>query len=302
MNLTKLQTFITLSECLNFTEAAEQLYCSQPAVSMQIQSLEEELGVPLFDRIGKKLYLTNQGNHFKPYAEQIINLVHSSKEHIKQLESLAYGTLSFGASNFVGVYLLPAILSDFTKKHPGIKINMNITSSNHLIHMLESNKVEFLVVSDRIAIDQARFQATTFYQDELALIVSPEHPLAQKEECTLEELANETLILKPNKSATRTFLEAKFAENGFTPPNYMEISNLEAIKQGVIHGLGVSIVSNFAIKQETKHGLLVEIPIKGITFRRGISYIYHRSKHLSPAAKEFIALLDQQNVLRKNST
>ncbi|NOU93615.1 LysR family transcriptional regulator [Paenibacillus sp. LMG 31456] len=295
MNLTKLQTFITLSECLNFTEAAEQLYCSQPAVSMQIQSLEEELGVPLFDRIGKKLYLTNQGKHFKPYAEQIINLVHSSKEHIKQLESLAYGTLSFGASNFVGVYLLPAILSDFNKKHPGIKINMNITSSNHLIHMLESNKVEFLVVSDRVAIDQTRFQATTFYQDELVLIVNPQHRLAQKNECTLEELANETLILKPNKSATRTFLEAKFAEFGFAPPNYMEISNLEAIKQGVIHGLGVSIVSNFAIKQETKTGLLVEIPIKGVTFQRGISYFYHRNKHLSPAAKEFITLLDQKS-------
>lgn len=294
MNLTKLQAFLTLSDCLNFTEAAELLYCSQPAVSMQIQSLERDLGFPLFDRIGKKLYLTTYGEHFKPYAEQIINLYDSSKEHIKQLDNLAAGTLSYGASNFVGVYLLPAILGIFTKKFPGIKVNMNITSSSHLLDMLESNKVEFLILSDRIPIDETRFQSKTFYQDELVLIASSEHPLAQKEHCTLTDLVHETLILKPNKSATRVYLEGKFNEYGISFPHFMEISNLEAIKQGVIHGLGVSIVSRFAISQEVKHGLIAEIPIKGVEFLRGIRYVYHRGKHLSPAAQQFITLLDER--------
>ncbi|MGG1659726.1 LysR family transcriptional regulator [Brevibacillus sp. NRS-1366] len=293
MNLTKLQTFLTLSDCLNFTEAAEQLYCSQPAVSMQIQSLERDLGFPLFDRIGKKLYLTKHGEHFKPYAEQMINLFHTSKEHIKQLDNLAYGTLSFGASNFVGVYLLPAILSVFNRSFPGIKINMNISSSSQLISLLESNKVEFLVLSDRIPIDNARFHSKTFYQDELVLIVNPQHPLAQREECTLANLVDETLIFKPNKSATRVFLEGKFNEYEISFPKYMEISNLEAIKQGVIHGLGISIVSRFAISQEVKSGLLVEVPINGVQFLRGIRYVYHRGIHLSPAAKQFITLLDE---------
>ncbi|WP_340373603.1 LysR family transcriptional regulator [Peribacillus sp. FSL E2-0218] len=296
MNLMKLQTFITLSDCLNFTLAAEQLYCSQPAVSMQIQSLERDLGFPLFDRIGKKLFLTKQGEHFKPYAEQMINLFHSSKEHIKQLDNLASGTLSFGASNFVGVYLLPAILSDFNKKFPGIKINMNITSSSHLIHMLESKKVEVLVLSDRIPIDENRFQFKNFHQDELVLIVNNQHRLAQKDMCTLKDLIDETLVLKPNKSATRNFLDGEFKEYGFRFPKYMEISNLEAIKQSVIHGLGVSIVSNFSIKQEIKSGLLVEVPIEGVKFLRGIRYIYHRGSHLSPATKQFLSLLDQKSV------
>lgn len=296
MNLTKLQTFITLSECLNFTEAAEQLYCSQPAVSMQIQSLERDLGFPLFDRIGKKLYLTKQGEHFKPYAEQIINLFHTSKEHIKQLDNLSFGTLSFGASSFVGVYLLPAILSDFNKKFPGIKINMNIISSSHLIHMLESNKVEFLVLSDRIPVDENRFQFKTFYQDELVLIVNNQHRLARKDECTLGDLVDETWILKPNKSATRNYLEEEFKEHGFSSLKYMEISNLEAIKQSVIHGLGISIVSSLAIKQEIKNGLLVAVPIKGVKFLRGIRYVYHRGTHLSPATIEFLSLLDQNSI------
>jgi len=294
MNLTKLQTFITLSECLNFTEAAEQLYCSQPAVSMQIQSLERDLGFPLFDRIGKRLYLTKQGEHFKPYAEQMINLFSTSKEHIKQLDNLAFGTLSFGASNFVGVYLLPAILSDFNKKFPGIKINMNITNSRHLINLLESNKVELLVLSNQIPIDETRFQTKTFYQDELVLIVNNQHRLAEKEVCRLEDLVTETMILKPNKSATRTYLEGEFKKYGFSSPKYMEISSLEAIKQSVIHGLGVSIVSSLAIKQEINNGSLVEVPIDGVKFLRGISYVYHRGIHLSPATKELISLLNQK--------
>ncbi|WP_028552970.1 LysR family transcriptional regulator [Paenibacillus sp. UNC451MF] len=294
MNVNKLQTFITLSECLNFTEAAEQLYCSQPSVSMQIQSIEEELGVPLFDRIGKKLYLTKQGEHFKPYAEQIINLLHSAKDHIRQLEDLSYGTLSFGASNFVGVYLLPRLLREYSTKFPNIKINMNITSSNHLIHMLDSNKVEFLILSDRVNLDESRYQRTTFYEDELVLIVNPSHPLAQKDECTLDDIVNETFILKPEKSATRSYLDEQFRMNGFVPSNYMEISNLEGIKQGVIYELGVSIVSRFAIQQEINSGLLVKVPIKEIQFIRGISYVHHRNKHLSPAAKQFLPLLSQK--------
>ncbi|GKU80497.1 LysR family transcriptional regulator [Paenibacillus sp. L3-i20] len=296
MNLIKLQTFITLSKCLNFTEAAEQLYCSQPAVTMQIQSLEKDLGFPLFDRIGKKLFLTNQGEHFKPYAEQIINLVHSSKEHIKQLDNLAFGTLSFGASNFVGVYLLPAVLSNFTKKYSGIKINMNITSSTHLINMLESNKVELLVLSNRIPVDESYFATNTFHQDKLVLVVNSQHHLAQRKECSLEDLVNETMILKPSKSATRDYLEGEFRKHGFDFPKYMEISSLEAIKQSVIHGLGISVVSDLAIKQEIENGLLVEVPVKGVEFQRGVMYVYRRGTHLSPAATEFIALLDQMSL------
>ncbi|MBU7316822.1 LysR family transcriptional regulator [Paenibacillus oleatilyticus] len=297
MNITKLQTFLTLAECLNFTEAAEQLYCSQPAVSMQIQGLEHDFGVPLFDRVGKKLYLTKQGEQLKPYAEQIVNLLQSAKEHLQQLENLTYGTLSFGASNFVGVYLLPAALGHFNRTFPGIKINMNITSSRQLIDMLETNKVEFLIVSDQIPVDETRMQAVTFYQDELVLIVKADHRLAHEEECSLEELTAETMILKPKKSATRIYLESKFKEHGISFPSDMEISNLEAIKQGVIHGLGVSIVSKFAVQQEIKSGLLVSVPIKGVALQRGIDYVYLKNKHLSPAAKQFIALLDGQKAL-----
>jgi LysR family transcriptional regulator, transcriptional activator of the cysJI operon len=270
MNINKLETFITLSNCLSFTEAAEQLYCSQPAVSMQIQSLEEDLGVQLFDRIGKKLYLTKQGDIFKPYAEQIVNLLRSGREHLHQLEDLSAGALVFGASNFVGVYLLPSVLAWYKEQYPKIKISMKITSSQQLIHQLESNSIEFLVLSDQIEVDESRYQTCSFYQDRLVLIARPDHHLAQKRNCTLYDLQNETFLMKPDKSATRQFLDMKFEQAGISISNTIEISSLEGIKQGVIHGLGVAAVSELTVKQEIASGLLVAIPVDEVKFERGI--------------------------------
>ncbi|KJB84886.1 LysR family transcriptional regulator [Paenibacillus sp. E194] len=292
MNINKLETFITLSNCLSFTEAAEQLYCSQPAVSMQIQSLEEDLGVQLFDRIGKKLYLTKQGDIFKPYAEQIVNLLRSGREHLHQLEDLSAGALVFGASNFVGVYLLPSVLAWYKEQYPKIKISMKITSSQQLIHQLESNSIEFLVLSDQVEVDESRYQTCSFYQDRLVLIARPDHHLAQKRRCTLYDLQNETFFMKPDKSATRQFLDMKFEQAGISLSNTIEISSLEGIKQGVIHGLGVAAVSELTVKQEIASGLLVAIPVDEVKFERGIQYVHYKNKHLSPAAKAFITMLD----------
>ncbi|WGU93834.1 LysR family transcriptional regulator [Paenibacillus dendritiformis] len=292
MNINKLETFITLSHCLNFTEAAERLYCSQPAVSMQIQSLEEDLETRLFDRIGKKLYLTKQGELFKPYAEQIVNLLQAAKEHLHQMEDMSAGTLSFGASNFVGVYLLPSMLAQYKAQFPHINLSMKITSSQQLTQLLESNGVEFLVLSDHIPIDETRFYASTFHQDHLVFIAPPHHPLAKQDMCTLHDLQHETFLMKPDHSATRHFLDQKLAQAGIAISNTIEISSLEGIKQGVIHGLGIAAVSGLAVKQEIDSGLLVKIPMEDVTFERGIRYIYHKNKHLSPAARQFIALLD----------
>lgn len=292
MNINKLETFITLSNCLSFTEAAEQLYCSQPAVSMQILSLEEDLDTRLFDRIGKKLYLTKQGEQFKPYAEQIVNLLKAAKEHLHQMEDMSSGTLSFGASNFVGVYLLPPLLAQYKEQFPNINISMKITSSLQLTQLLESNSIEFLILSDQIAIDESRFYTATYYQDHLVFIAPPYHPLAQKEVCTLHDLQHETFLMKPDNSATRHFLDQKFQQAEISISSIMEISSLEGIKQGVIHGLGISAVSEFAVKQEIAGGLLVKIPVEDVKFERGIRYIYHKKKHLSPAARQFIKLLD----------
>lgn len=291
VNYSKLETFLTLAECLSFSDAAEKLFCSQPSVSMQIQSLEEELKTKLFDRLGKKVYLTNQGEEFKPYAEKIVNLTNAAKEHLQQTDNLRHGTLSFGASHFVGVYLLPIILKQFNDRFPNVKIDMTVTSSKELIRQLEVNELELLILSDQILFDENVYSSTTFYNDELILVVPPEHPFAIKKAVQISDLQSELFLIKRDKSATRMFLENKLKAIEFSITHYIEISSLEGIKQGVIHGLGISFISKYAVKEEIKNGLLVEVPLEEIRLERGVNYIHHKTKNLSPAISEFISLL-----------
>ncbi len=291
VNISRLETFLVLAECLSFSDAAEKLFCSQPSVSMQIRRLEEELKTKLFDRLGKKVYLTKQGEEFKPYAERIVNLTKAAKEHLQQTDDLMHGTLSFGASHFVGVYLLPIILKQFHERFPNVKIDMAVKSSKELIHQLGVNELELLILSDQIVFDHTIYSSNTFYKDELILVVPPEHSLATKKTVQFSDLQDELFLMKPDKSATRIFLDSKLGAINFSISDYMEISSLEGIKQGVIHGLGISFISKFAIKEEIKNGLLVEVPLQEIRLERGVNYIHHKTKHLSPALSEFISLL-----------
>lgn len=296
MDTVKLRTFLVVADCLSFTVAAEQLYCSQPSVTMQIQALEKELDTKLFDRIGKRIYLTEQGNMFAKYAEQMVNIAKEAKEHLNQSEDLTSGKLSFGASHFVGVYMLTETLTKFHRLYPNINVNMQVTKSKQLIHKLAVNELELLVVSDQVNMGDSDYISKMFYVDELVLVARPDHWLAQEKEVQFTHLENETLLIKPENSATRKFLERASNYMNFTTFKHIEIGSTEGIKRGVLHGLGVSFLSRLVVKDEVNRGLLVEIPFPSHDFKRSIQYIYHKKKHLSPAIKEFIRMLDEETV------
>ncbi|WP_170138669.1 LysR family transcriptional regulator [Edaphovirga cremea] len=295
MNLTRLRTFLVLTECLNFSEAAEILYCSQPTVSIQIRTLEEEIGCTLFDRVGKKLYVNQQGNEFKIYATQMLNIWAAAKENALRSRSGEYGLLSFGASNFVGIYLLPILLSTFKKKHTKIKINMQIRSSATLLGLLEKNEVDFLILSDQVKINETIYQKKDFYRDRLILVAPSEHPLAQVTLLDLSQLEGCVLLWKPENSSTRIFLEQLLKNNNVSIKNHIEISSLEAIKQSVINSLGIAFISESAVKQELNHGLLTEVFTPQLNIKRGVVYVTRRDKILTPVASNFIKLLESIN-------
>lgn len=288
MNLNQLQAFLILSDCLNLTETANLMHCSQPAMSQKIRTLEQELNTVLFDRIGKRMHLTHQGEEFRIYAAQVINTLQAAHEHLRQLDNPLKGTVTFGASNFIGVYLIPRLLSLYKKQAPDIKFLIDITSSQHLLRKLEANEVEFLLLSDQIKIDSERYLLTDFYRDTLVLVSSPNHRLAQQRHCQLADLCNETFLTKPIGSATRSFLFKTIESHNVQLHNLLEISSQEAIKQGVIHNLGISIISRLAVSHDIESGRLVEIPIEGLTFERGIRIIHHVEKHMPPATALFI--------------
>ncbi len=293
MDFDRLKTFLLLAELKSFTEVAHELYKSQPAISKQIKSLEDELGVPLFNRVNHKNYLTIQGESFKVYAQSILNTFAIAKEHILQIENLEKGHMYFGATNFIGVYLMPEIISIFKSKYPNIDINFTITSSKKLIKHFKSATIEFAFLSDYVTIDQDSFITKTIFSDELMLAVSKDHRFANKDVITFEELENETFILKDQNSSLYHFLQERIGIENLTDINTLTISNQEGIKEAVVKNLGISFISKRAIRYELELGLLKTIRLVDYDLKRSINLVHNRKHKLTPAAEEFIRCIHE---------
>lgn len=290
MDITKLKSFLILSECKSFSKTADILYCSQPAISKHIESLESELQVPLFNRIRNKISLTIQGEHFKPYAEEIVRLYENSKEHIRQIENLNEGTLFFGATNFIGVYLIPKLIKKFQILYPKIEINMVINSSKKLFEMLEKHEIEFVFLSHYVDMDKNKYVSRPFYTDELVLIVNNDHRLANKSSCKLADIEDEVFITKNSHSSLYRFLDERVQDFNFE--KRLIISNQEAIKHAVIEGIGISIMSKVSVEVEIKAGLIKALEIEDYNLTRDINLVYDRRKYITPAGHEFFQLLE----------
>ena len=288
MNISQIRTFLTLADCLNMTETAARLNCTQPAISARINSLEESLNTPLFDRIGKKIHLTANGVVFCDYARKLLGTLQAATEHLHQMDDPLTGTIHFGASNFIGIYLIPAFLGRYRKIAPRLQFELDILPSAKLLERLDANKNEFLILSDQIPLDESRYEFRDFCRDEMVLIVPPDHRLAEAGECTVADLALDTFLVKAAPSATRSFLLDKIHAQGGSLGREMHISSTEAIKQGVMHGLGFSILSRFTVAHELAAGRLCEVPIASMRFERGIRVVFRRDKLLSPAALQFL--------------
>ncbi len=297
MNFSQLNAFLLLAQGFNVTETAERLHCTQPSVSIKIKNLEEELGVILFERINNRLYLTPQGKLYKEYASKIISMLDISKSHIKQMNDSSIGEIKFGASHFIGVYLLPKVIAQFKKEYPLVKISMDIGKSNHLIEKLKNHELDFLIMADNIFFNQKEHILNTFLNDPLVLIFPPNHWLSKRKNCSFSDIESELFIIKPKHSTTNKFLFENMGKHLEISKihNTIEIDSIEGIKQGVIHNLGISILSKISVNQELKYGSLCSIPIKDFNIERGVRYIHYREKYISPAMNNFLKMLTKSN-------
>lgn len=294
MNINQLEAFLMLADCLSVTETARRLHCTQPAVTMRIQMLEQELGTPLFHRVARRLHLSHQGSMYRQYASKVVNTLATAREHLRQMEDPLSGTIRIGASNFIGAYLLPGIIANHKKMAPNLVFELDIAPSSELVRRLEAGLVDFLIVSDQLQLDCARFDFRELCRDRLVLITASGHPLTRLQSVTLPQVAEETFLIKGAPSATRDFLLTRMRQLGVVLAREMNISSLEAIKHGVMHNLGTSIVSRFAVAREIMAGDLVELSIEGAAFERGICVASHREKVLSPAAARFLDILTRE--------
>ncbi len=291
MDFNKLQSFLVLAEVKNFTKAAELLYLSQPALTKQIQALENELGVTLFNRVGKSTFLTVEGEMLVNYAKQTIASYNNALEHIRQIQNLEEGTLNFGATNFIGSYLMPEIIAQFKEKYPKITINMTINQSSNILNKLHLNMLEFAFVSDYITQDTERYEIHKYKHDELQLIVGRKHRLFGKKSCSLKDLKNEIYITKSPESSQYKFIDSLLKQENFDFENKLFIGQQEAIKESVIHNLGISFISTKAIERELKHGDLWTLKIEEFNLEREIQCVKLKGVSLSPAGKEFIKMI-----------
>ncbi|MCA5586737.1 LysR family transcriptional regulator [Finegoldia magna] len=295
MDISKLESFLVLAECKSFTKTADLRYLSQPAISKHIDSLEQELGVYLFDRNGKTVSLTIQGEYFIKYAEAIVRTYQKSQELIKQIEDLNQGTLYFGSTNFIGIYLMPKFIKIFQDKYPNININMTVGSSKDLFKKLEKNEIEFVFLSHYVKIDSNKYVSKPFFTDEMVLVVSRKNKLAEKSTCSLFDLKDQVFITKSKTSSLYKFLES--CVDDVTFKHEIIIDNQEAIKKAVVENVGVAIMSKKSVQLEEEAGLIKTLTIKDCNFKRQINLVYDKNLHITPAGQAFFDILNNDKNL-----
>jgi DNA-binding transcriptional LysR family regulator len=274
---------------MNFTEAAKKLYITQPAVTAHIKLFEDFCNLKLFQKRGRKIYLTDEGKALYDYTRKIFEYEKEVESLIDDLKELKRGMLRLGTSKTYARYFMPFLISNFRDAYPRIKINLDEGSSLDMMHSLLDFKNEVAVIAK--VEDNPDICFLPFSQEELVLILAPEHRLARKKSICLAELAKEPIILKERGSATRKLVIALFDDNGISPEILMETSNAEFIKQLVQRGDGVSFIVGEAVAVELKEKKLASVPIKDQRILLDVSIAYLNNQHLSPPAQAFLDIL-----------
>lgn len=300
MNLNYLRVFFAVAKAQSFSKAAEELHVSQPTISVQVKNLETEFEIKLFEQIGKKIYLTDAGKTLYGYAKKVFYLIDEAEGAIREFKGLTKGRLVIGSSTTPGIYILPKILGMFKKTFPGIETIIEIGNAEEIEQKLISNVIELAMVSGH-GFANPSLEVKPVTHDNLVIVVSEEHRLADRGIATLDEIINETFILREPGSSTRIALENRLKELEKNINISMQFGSLEAIKQAVAANLGVSILSQFVIDQEVCTGRLHVIRVPELEIKSEVNIIYHKDKNLSAPTMAFLRLL-KENIGPKCST
>lgn len=288
----KLKVFCTVAETKSFSKASEIIHLTQPAVSLQIQALEELYETKLFDRSSNTVALTPAGEVLYRYAKEILALYAASTKDIGGMTGLVKGTISIGASTTIGNYLMPPVITDFRRTHPKISIHLRVGNTKRIIELLNAGNIDIGLVEG----DLTRQKLTTerLLEDELVVIVPASHPWVKKKEVSIVDVLKEPLIMREEGSGTRQIIEKYLAAHGINT-NGMKVSLMlgctQAIKEAVEIGAGISIVSRWAARKENKYGSLKLLSLKEEKIFRDFSLIYHKNVISTHALDDFLAYL-----------
>ena len=275
----------------SFKRAADSLYVSQPAVSLQVQNLEKQLNVPLFDRGGRRAQLTEAGHLLLSYGEKVISLCQETCRAIEDLQNLQGGTLIVGASQTTGTYLLPRMIGLFRQKYPDVSVQLQVHSTRRTSWAVANGQVDLAIIGGEVPTElQETLNIIPYADDELALILPVFHHLAQEEAIQKEDLYKLNFITLASQSTIRKVIDKVLNRYAIDPKRLkieMELNSIEAIKNAVQSGLGSAFVSTTAIEKELQMGVLHRAKINDVTVGRTLSVIVNPNRYCSKAAEAF---------------
>jgi DNA-binding transcriptional LysR family regulator len=275
----------------SFKRAADSLYVSQPAVSLQVQNLEKQLNVPLFDRGGRRAKLTEAGHLLLSYGEKIIALCQETCRAIEDLQNLQGGTLIVGASQTTGTYLIPRMIGLFRQKYPDVSVQLQVHSTRRTSWGVANGQVDLAIIGGEVPAElQETLKIIPYAEDELALILPAFHPLAQLETIQKEDLYKLHFITLDSQSTIRKVIDKVLTRYEIDPKRLkieMELNSIEAIKNAVQSGLGAAFVSTTAIEKELEMGVLHSAKIDNMVVKRTLSVIINPNRYCSKAAEAF---------------
>mgnify|MGYP000744449443 CR=1 FL=1 len=297
MNITlrQLQIFESVAKNLSYTRAAELLYLTQPAVSMQIKQLESEVAMPLFERMGKSLFLTEAGDELLIYARNISQQLNEVSEVLDELKGSQRGRLNIAVATTATSFSLK-LLGEFYKRFPGANITLDVTNRASLLKHLENNTIDMVIMGQPP--QGLDVEAESFMDNPLVVVAPKNHELAGKSNIPLKMLERETFIMREHGSGTRIAMERFFEESGYSISSVMEMSSNEAINQAVEAGLGLGIVSRDTLALKLALGHLQILDIESFPIMRHWYLVHRKGKRFTALMSAFKNLVqDEAEVL-----
>lgn len=293
MNLSYLKLFNTLATELSFSKAASLLYISQPAVSIQIKKLEEDMGFKLFDRVGKQLHLTENGEILYQYTKKIFDLVDEADAVLTKKYTILKGVVEIGVSNTPGTYIIPRILSEYSESFPEIITNLHIGNTFEVEKMVLENRVDFAIKGGDVMYN-SKLYVEWLAEDEVIFITSPNSFLAGQEYVDICELANTKFILHEKNSRLYNLVHHILEELSLLDNVTMTVGHVDAIKQAVRLELGIAAVPLSTVEDELKSGSLCQFRIKDKNWFYPYNLLYNKERHRSPASRMLMELVRER--------
>jgi len=291
LTIRQIEVFNAVARLQNYTRAAEDLHMSQPAVSMQVKQLEDSVGMPLFEQVGKKIHLTDAGRYMHEYCRNIADLLDEADTVFDALKGVELGSLSISVATTAS-HFATRLLAEFAKRHSGITISLDITNRESLRRQLENNEPDLVIMGQPP--EGVDVEADAFMENPLVMIAPAGHELTEKRDIPLSAVENESFVVRERGSGTRGAIERFFSRNGIAFNTGIEMTSNEAIKQAVEAGLGLGIVSIHTLELELETGRLQILDVQGFPIRRHWYIMQRKGKRLSRAAQAFKTFVLEQ--------